>query len=100
MCVDRPLLSLINKICKIVGLQFSDVNAFLTLAATSHTLQPEDLQENPRVNQIVIAARAGRVPVKLVSGVFSLNLCISRNDTIFFPRSVPEESPPCLASRC
>ena len=47
--------------------QFSDVNAFLTLAATSHTFHPEDLLDNPRSNEIVEAARAGRVPVRLVS---------------------------------
>jgi hypothetical protein len=50
--------------------QFADVNAFLTLAATRHTLLPEDLREKPRVNEIVNAARAGRVPVHLVSGEF------------------------------
>ncbi|KAG6918354.1 hypothetical protein DXG01_015003 [Tephrocybe rancida] len=51
-----------------VGLfDFSDVNAFLTLAATSHTLHPEDLHGKPRSNEIVSAARAGRVAVRLVS---------------------------------
>lgn len=48
-------------------LQFSDVNAFLTLAATRHTLLPEELRENPQVNEIVSAARSGHVPVRLVS---------------------------------
>jgi hypothetical protein len=52
--------------------QSSDVNAFLTLAATRHTLQPDDLKENPRLDQIVTAARAGRVPVHLVSSEFCL----------------------------
>ncbi|KAG6875790.1 hypothetical protein C0992_002302 [Termitomyces sp. T32_za158] len=47
--------------------QFSDVNAFLTLAATSHTLHLEDFLDKPRSNEIVAAARAGRVPVRLVS---------------------------------
>lgn len=44
------------------------MNAFLTLAATSHTLSPDDLRFNPRVESIVSAAKAGRVPVQLVSG--------------------------------
>ncbi|KAF8069013.1 hypothetical protein FPV67DRAFT_1490739 [Lyophyllum atratum] len=52
---------------------FSDVNAFLTLAATSHTLLPEDLLDKPRSNEIVSAARAGRVPVRLVSNFSEKN---------------------------
>ncbi|KAF8966633.1 hypothetical protein BDZ97DRAFT_1917442 [Flammula alnicola] len=46
---------------------YSDVNAFLTLAATRHTFLPDDLRGNPRVDDIVAAAKAGRVPVHLVS---------------------------------
>jgi hypothetical protein len=49
------------------ALQFSDVNAFLTLAATRHILQPDELRYNPRADEIVSAARSGRVPVRLVS---------------------------------
>ncbi|KAF9010232.1 hypothetical protein BDQ17DRAFT_1388181 [Cyathus striatus] len=52
---------------------FSDVNAFLTLAATRHTLLPEDLRDNPRVDEIVTAAKAGRVPVSLVSNLSEKN---------------------------
>uniref|UniRef100_A0A8H7XYD2 CBS domain-containing protein n=1 Tax=Psilocybe cubensis TaxID=181762 RepID=A0A8H7XYD2_PSICU len=52
---------------------FADVNAFLTLAATRHTLLPEDLRENPRINDIVTAAKAGRVPVHLVSNLSQKN---------------------------
>ncbi|GLB42246.1 putative protein with domain in cystathionine beta-synthase and other proteins [Lyophyllum shimeji] len=52
---------------------FSDVNAFLTLAATIHTLQPEHLVDKPRSNEIVSAARAGRVPVHLVSNFSEKN---------------------------
>ncbi|KAF8903933.1 hypothetical protein CPB84DRAFT_1961018 [Gymnopilus junonius] len=52
---------------------FADVNAFLTLAATRHTLLPEDLRGNPRVNDIVTAAKAGRVPVHLVSNLSDKN---------------------------
>jgi len=57
-----------------VGLfDFSDVNAFLTLAATRHTLQPDDLRYNPRADEIVSAARSGRVPVHLVSNFSGKN---------------------------
>ncbi|PPQ65354.1 hypothetical protein CVT26_000069 [Gymnopilus dilepis] len=52
---------------------FADVNAFLTLAATRHTLQPEDFRGNSRVNDIVTAAKAGRVPVHLVSNLSDKN---------------------------
>jgi len=52
---------------------FADVNAFLTLAATRHTLQSEDLRSNLRVNDIVTAAKAGRVPVHLVSNLSDKN---------------------------
>ena len=51
----------------IINIQFADVNAFLTFAATRHTYSPEHLIENPRVTQIMEAAKAGRVPVNLVS---------------------------------
>jgi hypothetical protein len=47
--------------------QFADVNAFLTFAATQHTYTPEHLQGRPRVAQILEAAKAGHVPVRLVS---------------------------------
>ena len=43
------------------------MNAFLTFAATQHTYTPEHLQGRPRVAQILEAAKAGRVPVRLVS---------------------------------
>ncbi|TFK38026.1 hypothetical protein BDQ12DRAFT_749200 [Crucibulum laeve] len=52
---------------------FSDVNAFLMVAATRHTLMPEDLRDNPRVDDIVSAAKAGRVPVRLVSNLSEKN---------------------------
>lgn len=60
--------------------QFSDVNAFLTLAATSHTLHVEDLLNKPRSNEIVEAARAGRVPVRLVS---SKSMIVSNSGPFF-----------------
>ncbi|KAJ7078091.1 hypothetical protein C8R44DRAFT_755003 [Mycena epipterygia] len=53
--------------------QFADVNAFLTLAATRHTLLRDDLLDNPRVDAIVSAARAGRVPTHLVSNLSEKN---------------------------
>ncbi|TCD66085.1 Protein sds23 [Steccherinum ochraceum] len=52
---------------------FSDVNAFLTLAATQHRFTPEDLLGNPRIHQIVTAAKAGRVPVHIVSNLSEKN---------------------------
>ena len=54
--------------------QYADVNAFLTLAATRHTFFTDDLRSNPKVNDIVTAAKAGRVPVHLVSSTFELYL--------------------------
>ncbi|KAI0000147.1 hypothetical protein BJV74DRAFT_821878 [Russula compacta] len=52
---------------------FADVNAFLTFAATQHTYTPEHLQGSPRVAQILEAARAGHVPVRLVSNLSDKN---------------------------
>jgi len=52
---------------------FADVNAFLTLAATRHTLLVEDLPGKSRVNDIIAAAKAGRVPVHLVSNLSEKN---------------------------
>jgi CBS domain-containing protein len=57
-----------------IGLfDFSDVNAFLTFAATRHTLLPEERREKPRVDEIIAAAKAGRVPVHLVSNLSEKN---------------------------
>ncbi|KAF4618201.1 hypothetical protein D9613_011536 [Agrocybe pediades] len=63
---------------------FADVNAFLTLAATRHTLPPEGLADQPRVNQIISAAKAGRVPVHLVSNLSDKNpmVILSHNATL------------------
>ena len=63
--------------------QFADVNAFLTFAATQHTYTLEHLQGRPRVAQILEAAKAGHVPVRLVSSTSS------------FPRP---PNPPVVAS--
>ncbi|KAI0287491.1 hypothetical protein BC826DRAFT_1044152 [Russula brevipes] len=52
---------------------FADVNAFLTFAATQHTYTPEHLQGRPRVAQILQAAKAGHVPVRLVSNLSDKN---------------------------
>ncbi|PCH34976.1 hypothetical protein WOLCODRAFT_139671 [Wolfiporia cocos MD-104 SS10] len=52
---------------------FSDVNAFLTLAATRHKLATEELREKPRLQEILGAARAGRVSVHLVSNLSEKN---------------------------
>ncbi|KAL5523261.1 SDS23 [Sanghuangporus sanghuang] len=48
---------------------FADINAFLTLAALQHTKSPEELRENPRAEQIVKAAKAGKVTARLVSNL-------------------------------
>ncbi|KAG1831957.1 hypothetical protein DFJ58DRAFT_823567 [Suillus subalutaceus] len=52
---------------------FSDVNAFLTLAATRHTISPAEFRANSRADQIMSAAREGRVPVHLVSNLSEKN---------------------------
>ncbi|PPQ72987.1 hypothetical protein CVT24_000300 [Panaeolus cyanescens] len=52
---------------------YADVNAFLTLAATRHTLQPDDIRDNGRIQDIVAAAKAGQVPVHLVSNLSEKN---------------------------
>ncbi|KAI9567482.1 hypothetical protein HD554DRAFT_2205444 [Boletus coccyginus] len=52
---------------------FSDVNAFLTLAATRHTIPPHELKANSRADQIMSAARSGHVPVHLVSNLSEKN---------------------------
>ncbi|KAL6298205.1 hypothetical protein BKA93DRAFT_744603 [Sparassis latifolia] len=52
---------------------FSDVNAFLTLAATRHKLGSEELRGKPNAEEIVAAAKAGRVPVRLVSNLSEKN---------------------------
>ncbi|KAI0786311.1 hypothetical protein C8Q75DRAFT_808702 [Abortiporus biennis] len=52
---------------------FSDVNSFLTLAATRHRWTTEELEEKPLIDQIVAAAKSGRVPVHLVSNLSEKN---------------------------
>ncbi|TDL22686.1 hypothetical protein BD410DRAFT_769560 [Rickenella mellea] len=52
---------------------FADVNAFLKLAATQHTMHPDELQDNPRVGRIIAAAKAGKVPVEFVSNLSEKN---------------------------
>ncbi|KAL0067491.1 cell separation during budding [Marasmius tenuissimus] len=52
---------------------FADVNAFLTLAATKHTLGPEDLVGKTKIEDIFKAAKAGHVPVYLVSNLSEKN---------------------------
>jgi len=50
------------------------VNAFLTLAATRHTFITDDLRSNSKVNDIIAAAKSGRVPVHLVSNLSEKNV--------------------------
>lgn len=63
-----------TEVTSLLGLfDFADVNAFLVLAATQHKLTPEQLSETPRLSQIVDAAKAGHVPVSLVSNLSEKN---------------------------
>ncbi|PIL23203.1 hypothetical protein GSI_14512 [Ganoderma sinense ZZ0214-1] len=52
---------------------FADVNAFLTLAATRHKIRTEELREKPRVQEILNAAKEGKVPAYLVSNLSEKN---------------------------
>ena len=52
-------------------MQFADVNAFLTLAATRHKFTTEEMREKPRVQEILDAAKDGKVPAYLVSSTSS-----------------------------
>lgn len=71
---DIPCLAIKSTNGSFVGLlDFSDMNAFLTLAATRHTLILDDIRENVHINQIIAAAKAGRVPVRLVSNLSEKN---------------------------
>ncbi|TFK48939.1 hypothetical protein OE88DRAFT_1663215 [Heliocybe sulcata] len=58
-----------------IGLfDFADVNAFLTLAASRHTFHPDYLRDNPRVEQILEAAKSGPdVPIHLVTNLSEKN---------------------------
>ena len=53
------------------SVQFADVNAFLTLAATRHKFTTDELREKPRVQEILDAAKDGKVPAYLVSSTSS-----------------------------
>ncbi|OCB86585.1 hypothetical protein A7U60_g6262 [Sanghuangporus baumii] len=53
----------------LLGLFDVHINAFLTLAALQHTKSPDELRENPRAEQIVKAAKAGKVTARLVSNL-------------------------------
>ncbi|KAI0690806.1 hypothetical protein BC835DRAFT_1362981 [Cytidiella melzeri] len=61
---DTPFLGLFD---------YPDVNAFLTLAATRHRWSPEELRGKPRTEEIIAAAKSGRVPVRLVSNLSEKN---------------------------
>ncbi|KAI8974861.1 hypothetical protein BD414DRAFT_176699 [Trametes punicea] len=52
---------------------FADVNAFLTLAATRHKISTDQLRERPRLQEILKAAREGKVPAHLVSNLSEKN---------------------------
>ena len=91
-------ITLPQQTCRWEFVQFSDVNAFLTFAATRHILQPEELKENPRIDRIVVAAKTGRIPVHLVS---SERYSVASAYCIWpFQRSLGEESSWKCSSRC
>ncbi|KAI0628604.1 hypothetical protein C8Q77DRAFT_1162019 [Trametes polyzona] len=52
---------------------FADVNAFLTLAATRHKIGMDELRDKPRVQEILKAARDGKVPAYLISNLSEKN---------------------------
>ena len=66
-CVTVGLLTRLG----VLVFQFADVNAFLTLAATRHKIRTEELREKPRVQEILNAAKEGKVPAYLVSSTSS-----------------------------
>ncbi|KAH7886864.1 hypothetical protein F5I97DRAFT_1807351 [Phlebopus sp. FC_14] len=73
-CLAVKALAPNSAISPYLGLfDFSDVNAFLTLAATRHTIPPHELKANSRADQIMSAARSGSVPVYLVSNLSEKN---------------------------
>ncbi|KIP07259.1 hypothetical protein PHLGIDRAFT_127793 [Phlebiopsis gigantea 11061_1 CR5-6] len=73
IAVNRPFASSPHD-PPFVGLfDHPDVNAFLTLAATRHRWSPDELRERPRTEEIIAAAKAGRVPVRLVSNLSEKN---------------------------
>ena len=51
--------------------KFADVNAFLAFAATRHTHTAEYLRDTPGVARILEAAKAGHVPVGIVSSMYT-----------------------------
>ena len=63
--------------------QYADVNAFLTLAATRHTFSLDDAEGDPRRNNIIEAAKAGCVPVHLVSSEYPVSTAFQRLEVIF-----------------
>ncbi|EJF56777.1 hypothetical protein DICSQDRAFT_140907 [Dichomitus squalens LYAD-421 SS1] len=52
---------------------FADVNAFLILAATRHKITSEELREKPRVQEILTAAKDGKVAAYLISNLSEKN---------------------------
>ena len=55
----------------------------MTLAATQHNLPPDVLRDNPQVRRIVDAAKAGKVPVEIVSSMSCVGLgCLHQSKPI------------------
>ena len=74
-------------------LQFSDVNAFLTLAATRHKITSDELREKPRVQEILNAAKEGKVPVYLVSSKSSVCSCVRSQGATSWLTDLSEKNP-------
>ncbi|KIY47436.1 hypothetical protein FISHEDRAFT_74735 [Fistulina hepatica ATCC 64428] len=65
---DVPCLLVEDSVSDFTGLfDFADINAFLTVAASSHGYHPDYLEMHPQIAQIVSAARNGPVSVSLRS---------------------------------
>ncbi|KIY47923.1 hypothetical protein FISHEDRAFT_44374, partial [Fistulina hepatica ATCC 64428] len=71
---DVPCLLVEDSVSDFTGLfDFADINAFLTVAASSHGYHPDYLEMHPQIAQIVSAARNGPVSVSLVSNLSEKN---------------------------
>ncbi|GJJ14957.1 hypothetical protein Clacol_009227 [Clathrus columnatus] len=64
--------------------QYADVNAFLSLAATSHLINEDDIDVDERILRILDAARNGKVPVSLCTDLSEKNplIMISQLDSV------------------
>ncbi|CCM06016.1 uncharacterized protein FIBRA_08260 [Fibroporia radiculosa] len=71
--IDSPVVAVDAETTVEDACDYADVNAFLTFAATRHKLASDELRGKPRVQEILAAAKTGRVPVALVSNLSEKN---------------------------